>query len=85
MLDKLKMLMSLKAWLGSRTLNVAAVLGALSTWDLAAGGHNVQSAVEFLTHTFGVMDSTAMAALVALKSVADVVLRAKTDKALKDK
>jgi len=82
MLSYLKMLLSLRAWLKSRTLNVAAVLGLLATMDLTTGSGMIQHAVDFLAVHLGVMQPTALAFLVALKALADAVLRAKTDKAL---
>ena len=85
MLSKLKMLLSLRAWLKSRTLNVAGVLGTIATMDVAAGTGWVQLAVDTIVSTLGVMPATAVAILFALKSVVDAFLRAKTDKALGDK
>lgn len=85
MFKNLKTLLSIRSWLKSRTLNVAAVLGAIATMDVTAGTGLIQTAIDFMSQTFGWMESTSVAALVALKSLADVVLRAKTDKSLEQK
>jgi hypothetical protein len=50
--------------------------------DITAGTGWVQMAVDFLSSTFNVMQGTAIAILVALKSAADALLRAKTDRSL---
>ncbi len=85
MLKNIKMLLSIRAWLKSRTLNFAAVLGLLATLDLTTPLPIVQVVLDFMTNTFGIMQSTAVAWLLAVKALADAVLRAKTDRALPDK
>jgi hypothetical protein len=85
MFKNLKTLLSLRSWLKSRTLNLAAVLGAIATLDVTSGTGMVQAAIDFMSNTFGLMEPTSVALLLALKSLADVVLRVKTDKSLADK
>lgn len=85
MLKNLKMLLSLRAWLKSRTLNFAAILGGLASLDLATGSGWVQAFVDFTANSFGWMEGTALSVLLVVKSLADAVLRAKTDAGLKDK
>lgn len=85
MLKNLKLLLSLRAWLKSRTLNLAAILGAIATVDVTAGTGMVQFAIDFIANTFGVMQGTAIAIVVAAREVANAVLRAKTDKSLEQK
>ena len=85
MIKNLKLLLSFRAWLKSRTLNFAGILGAIAAWDLASGSNLIQKIVEIFASTLGWMESTSLAALVALKAVADAVLRAKTDTNLGNK
>ena len=85
MFKNLKTLLSVRAWLKSRTLNVAAVLGAVATMDVTAGTGVIQTTIDLMSSTFGWMESTSVALLVAAKSAADVLLRVKTEQALKDK
>jgi len=82
LLSNLKLLLSARAWLKSRTLNVAGILGAIAAWDIAAGGNVIQTAVQFLVNSLGVMESTALAILVGVKAIADALLRVKTDKSV---
>ena len=84
-MEKLKMLLSLRAWLKSRTLNVAAILGTLSTIDVASGSGWVQYAIDTVGNVLHVMPATSVAILLAVKCVADAVLRAKTDRSLVQK
>lgn len=85
MLAQLKQLLQLRSWLKSRTLNVSGVLLLLSTIDLTAGTGIIQMVIDFMVNHLGWMQSTAIAALTAVKALADAVLRAKSDTALKNK
>lgn len=85
MLEKLKLLLSLRAWLKSRTLNLTGVLTLIAGMDVAAGTGWIQLAVDFLVNSLGVMQGTALAILVALREAANALLRAKTDRSLGDK
>ena len=85
MIRNIKMLLSVRAWLKSRTLNFAGIVGLLATLDLTTPLPIVQVALDFMTGTFGIMNATAVAILFAVKAAADALLRAKTDRALPDK
>lgn len=85
MLKNLKMLLSLRAWLKSRTLNIAGIMAAIATMDVTTGSGIIQKVIDLLVNSFGLMPATAVAILVALKSIADAVLRVKTDKSVADK
>lgn len=84
MLKNLKLLLSIRAWLKSRTLNLSAILIAISGWDIAAGGNLVETVVGWIM-ALGFSNATALAILVAIKALADAALRAKTDRSLQDK
>lgn len=85
MLAQLKQLLAIRSWLKSRTLNVSGVLLVLSTLDLTAGTGIIQMLIDFMVGHLGLMPATAIAALTAVKALADAILRAKADTALKNK
>lgn len=85
MLKKLRLLLSLRAWLKSRTLNVSAILGAIVTADLTTGNDILMTAIEFVASAGGITSGTALAAVVAIRELVAVALRAKTERSLKDK
>jgi hypothetical protein len=83
-MDKIKLLLSLRAWWRSGTLNFAAVLGAIAAMDISTGSGIIDWVVQLVVSA-GVTQPTALAILVAVKAVADALLRAKTDRALDEK
>jgi hypothetical protein len=81
----LKMLLSLRAWWKSGTLNLSAVLGAILAADISTGNAMVMTVVEWLSGALGLMTGTALALLLAIREVLAVALRAKTERALNEK
>jgi hypothetical protein len=85
MIQNLKLLLSLRTWLKSGTLSVAGILGILAGLDLATPLPVIQTVLGFVVQTFHVSAETAVAWLVVLKSLADAILRAKTEWSLAEK
>lgn len=85
MLKKIKMLFKLRAWMQSRTLNFSALLTAFVAVDLTLDNDLIATVVEWIANAGGMTTGTALAALVALREVVSVLLRAKTDRSLDDK
>ena len=85
MLKNLKMLLQLRAWLKSGTLQtggLVAVLGAAQTWFSSADGMDLLNTVAGL---IGLTGSTLSGGLLGVIGLVMIVLRAKTEWSLNEK
>lgn len=85
MIKNLKLLLSVRSWLKSRTLNLSALLGAFVAADLSTSNDLLMTIVSTVAGMGGVTTGTALAILVAIRELVSAVLRAKTDRALDEK
>ena len=85
MLKKLRLLLSLRSWLKSRTLNVSAIIGALVAADLSTGNDILMMVVDAIASVGGITSGTALGILVAIRELVAVGLRAKTERSLEDR
>lgn len=85
MFKNIKMLLELRAWLKSRTLNIAGLLGLIAAIDLTTPSDILQWLIDFAMTQFGWSTGTIVAIITLLKAIADALLRAKTDTPLDQK
>lgn len=79
MIQNLKALLTLRAWIKSKTLSLAGILGILAGIDLTTPIPIIRTVLDVMQNTFDISSETAVAWLVVVKSLADAILRAKTE------
>lgn len=85
MLAKLKLLLSLRAWLKSGTLKAGGLVGALGAIQVYLSSQDGVDLVAMAASALGVMPATLGGILAGLSGLLTLVMRAKTDMSLAKK